>query len=92
MKIKFFATLRDIVGGKNVEIPLKPGTSAQELLDQLIGSFPRLRAELLDETGKLHGHVHFFINGRDVQFTDTGLETKIMPDDDITIFPAVGGG
>ena len=92
MKIKFFATLRDIVGGKNVEIPLKPGTSAQELLDQLIGSFHRLRAELLDETGKLHGHVHFFINGRDVQFTDTGLETKIMPDDDITIFPAVGGG
>jgi molybdopterin synthase sulfur carrier subunit len=92
MKIKFFATLREIVGGKNVDVSLEPGTSAQELLNQLIDAFPRLRAELLDETGKLHGHVHFFINGRDVQFTDAGFETEITPDDVINIFPAVGGG
>ena len=33
-----------------------------------------------------------FINGRDVQFLDDDLETRIMPGDVVNVFPAVGGG
>jgi molybdopterin converting factor small subunit len=35
-------------------------------------------------------HVHF-INGR-VQFTDEKFQTKIMQEDTVNVFPAVGGG
>ena len=92
MKVKFFATLREITGEKTIEFPLEYGASAQELLDAIITKFPAMEKELLDENGRLYGHVHFFINGRDVQFTEGDLNTEIMPEDEISVFPAVGGG
>jgi molybdopterin synthase sulfur carrier subunit len=92
MKVKFYATLREIVGGKEVDIPLDGVVIAQELLDKIIELYPALRKELLDDEGNLHGHVHFFINGRDIQFHEEAWGKRIMPEDGITIFPAIGGG
>ncbi len=92
MQVKFFATLRDIAGGKVVEIPLDHGVTAKEVLEAIIIKFPDMEKELLQEDGRLFGHVHFFVNGRDVQFLEDDLETQIMPDDIISVFPAVGGG
>ena len=92
MKVNFFATLRDIAGGKTVEFDVEHGVTAQELLDKIIERFPIMKKELLDKDGKMYGHVHFFINGRDVQFMDDKFQTKIMQDDTVNVFPAVGGG
>lgn len=92
MKVKFYATLREVVGGQVVDIPLKDGVTAQELFDKMIEMYPALRKELLDPEGNLHGHVHFFINGRDVQFDDRAWDKRILPDDVVTVFPAIGGG
>lgn len=92
MKINFFATLRDIAGGKTVELDLEHGVTAQEILDAIIVKFPRMEKELLNENGEMYGHVHFFINGRDVQFTDDKFQTKIKQEDTVNVFPAVGGG
>jgi len=92
MKINFYATLRNIAGGKVVEIPLDQGVTAKEVLDAIITKFPAMKKELLQEDGRLYSHVHFFVNGRDAQFLEDDLETKILPDDMITVFPAVGGG
>ena len=92
MKVSFFATLRDIAGGKNIEFNLDHGITAQELLDAIIERFPLMKKELLNEDGRMYGHVHFFINGRDVQFMDDQFQTKIMPEDTVNVFPAVGGG
>ncbi len=92
MKVHFFATLRPIVGGKTVEFDTEHGITVREMLDVMIARFPKLRTELLDETGKMHGHVHFFVNGRDAQFLTDGIETKIQPEDTVNVFPAVGGG
>jgi molybdopterin synthase sulfur carrier subunit len=92
MKVNFFATLRYIAGGKVVEFPLEHGITAQELLDAVIERFPLMKKELLNEKGEMYGHVHFFINGRDVQFTDEKFQTKIMQEDTVDVFPAVGGG
>ena len=92
MKVNFFATLRPIVGGKTVEFDVDHGITVTEMLNVMIERFPKLRHELLDEGGKMHGHVHFFVNGRDAQFLENGVETRIMPDDVLNVFPAVGGG
>jgi molybdopterin synthase sulfur carrier subunit len=92
MKVNFFATLRDIAGGKVVEFDVDHGITAQQLLESIIKKFPRMQKELLNENGQMYGHVHFFINGRDVQFTDEKFQTKIMQEDTVNVFPAVGGG
>lgn len=92
MKVNFFATLRDIAGGKTVEFDVEEGVTAIELLDAIIARFPLMKKELLDMNGRMYGHVHLFINGRDVQFLDEAFETRITQDDTVNIFPAVGGG
>ena len=92
MKVDFYATLRDIVHGKSVEFDLDHEVTVRELLDAIVTRYPAMKKELLNPEGRLYGHVHFFINGRDVQFLDDDLETKIMPGDVVKVFPAVGGG
>jgi sulfur-carrier protein len=92
MKVNFFATLRDIAGGKTVVFDMDHGATAQEVLDAIIVRFPLMKKELLNENGEMFGHVHFFINGRDVQFTEDKFETRIEQGDTVNVFPAVGGG
>lgn len=92
MKVNFFATLRDIAGGKSVEFDLQHGTTAKELLETIVERFPPMHKELFNEEGKMHGHVHLFINGRDVQFLDDEFHTTILQEDTVNVFPAVGGG
>lgn len=92
MKVNFYATLREIAGGKTVEFTTDGDTTAGDLLDAIVNRFPAMRKELLDTQGRLYGHVHFFINGRDVQFLQDDLQIKILADDVISVFPAVGGG
>lgn len=91
MIVSFFATLRQITGGKTVEFDLPEETTARQLVAAAIDQFPPLRRELLNEVGDLWPHVHVFINGRDVHFLN-GLDTVIKADDKVTIFPAVAGG
>ena len=92
MKVNFYATLRPIVGGKTVDFETDRDLTVRETLDMMVTRFPKLRTELLDENGNMHGHVHFFVNGRDAQFLTDGIETKITPEDVVNVFPAVGGG
>lgn len=92
MKVNFYATLRYIAGEKTVDFDVDDQVTAQSLLDAILTRFPEMRKELLNEDGQLMGHVHFFINGRDVQFLENNMETIITPDDVINVFPAVGGG
>ena len=92
MKVNFFATLRDIAGGKSVEFDVDHGITAKELLDKIIEKFPVMKKELLNTDGRMYGHVHFFINGRDVQFMDDEFQTRITAEDTVNVFPAVGGG
>jgi sulfur-carrier protein len=92
MKINFYATLRQITGQKTVEFDLEAGITVQQLLDAVLARYPDMRDDLLDENGRLYGHVHLFINGRDAPYLDDGLETIIKSNDKVDLFPAVGGG
>ncbi len=92
MQVQFFATLRDIVGGKTVDIPVTQPMTVQALLDLLSQRYPRLRSALMDGEGRLYPQVHVLINGRDVHYLEEGLQTQVGSDDEVSIFPAVGGG
>lgn len=92
MRVNFYATLRNVVGGKTVDFALEPGATVRDLLAAMIECYPGLRTELLDSEGELYRHVHIFVNGRDVNFLSSGLDTVLQPDDQTGIFPAVGGG
>lgn len=92
MKVNFYATLRNIVGAKAIEFQLPPGATVQDLLDEMIACYPALKAELLNEHGEMYTHVHIFVNGRDASFLENGMNTPLQPDDQLGVFPAVGGG
>ncbi|MBE0408633.1 MAG: MoaD/ThiS family protein [Anaerolineales bacterium] len=92
MKVNFYATLRDIVGQKCIDFPLNGGNTVRDLMDQMVARFPELERQLLDEQGELLGHVHLFINGRDLPYLEGGMDTELSEEDKISVFPAVGGG
>ena len=92
MQVNFYATYRQIVGKKTVEIPLEEGATLRQLIDGLVGDYPALRPEWFDAQGHLYGHVHLFVNGRDLPFLESGLDTRLLADDTVSVFPPVGGG
>ena len=92
MEIAFYATLREITGNKSVAFDLPEGTSVGTLLERVVERFPEMGEMLFDPEGRLYGHVHVFINGRDAPYLDRALETPLARDDKVDIFPAIGGG
>lgn len=92
MKVNFYATLRQITGGKTVEVARADGATIRHILDEVTTRFPPLRAELFNERGDLHNFVHVFVNGRDIRYMPTLFDTPIKESDEIDLFPAVGGG
>jgi MoaD family protein len=92
MKVNFYATFRQVVGAKSIELDLSEGSALKILVEEVIRLYPRLQPLLLNETGQLLGHVHVFINGRDSQFLPAGVATAISSGDKVDIFPPVAGG
>ena len=92
MKVNFYATLRDVVGQKTVDIDIPENATVRQLVDTVVERYPLLRDKLLNQDDDLWGHVHVFINGRDAPFLEDEMQTVIKPEDSISIFPAVGGG
>ena len=92
MQVSFYATLRQIVGKKTIDVDIPAEATVRVLIDKILEEYPLMRKDLLDDGGMLYGHVHVLINGRDAPFLDNALETVIHPEDTISVFPAVGGG
>ena len=92
MQVNFYATYRQIVGKKTVEILIDEGETLRQLIDGVVGDYPALRREWFDDQGQLYGHVHLFVNGRDLPFLENGLDTRLLVDDTVSVFPPVGGG
>jgi molybdopterin synthase sulfur carrier subunit len=92
MRVNFYATLRQVVGQKHADLDLPDGSTVRQAVDETVRQFPALRRELLDENGDLYGHIHLFVNGRDVTFLEHQLNTPLGPEDTVSLFPPVGGG
>lgn len=92
MKVNFYATLRQIAGTKTVEFPLAEKATVRQLVVEIVERYPAMHPVLLNSNGALYGHVHVFINGRDVPFLQQTMDTVLTIDDKVDVFPAIGGG
>ena len=90
MEIRFYATLRPLVGGRSVQLDAPP-TTVGGVLRRLINEYPGLDGKLLDESGGVRRFVAVMLNGRDIRHLE-GLETRIEAVSEMDIFPPVAGG
>jgi len=82
-RVKFFATLRDITGVR--EIDIKGVRNVRELLNELYRMYgDRFKKEIERKNMIL-------VNGRNILDLQ-GYDTEINEKDEIAIFPPAGGG
>ncbi|MGA2504276.1 MAG: MoaD/ThiS family protein [Anaerolineales bacterium] len=79
VKILFFATLRDYVGSKSVDLEIPVGITIGGLTDLLAATYPRL--------GKVKGSMMAAINRE-----YAAVEQVIPEEAEIAFFPPVSGG
>ena len=81
-------TLREQVDGKR-ELAAE-GDTVRELLDDLMGRFPALRRQLVEDD-ELAPFVNVYLEGEDVRTLD-GLESEVRPGSTVILLPAMAGG
>jgi molybdopterin synthase sulfur carrier subunit len=92
MIVNYYATLRQVVGVRQVEYCLPQGSTLRQLIEEMVKRYPGLKREMLDRSGNLQSHIHVYINGRDSTLLDDSIDSILAPSDTISIFPPVGGG
>lgn len=89
--IKLFATLRDLTGVKQIEVPFRDGQTVRELIHSVRRVSPPLAEKMVNERGELTGLVHVLVDGRNVEWLD-GLDTLIQDGDTLVFLPPAAGG
>jgi molybdopterin converting factor small subunit len=86
--IRIPPTLRQETGGeKQVEAR---GANVRELLVDLMGRFPALREQLVED-GDIAPFVNVYVEGEDVRTLD-GMETPVREGATVILLPAMAGG
>ena len=88
--MKFFATVREVTGVKNLEMDVE---TIREVLDSLQVTFgERFTQTVIDpETGNLKQFFSCMVNGKRIELLDS-YDTKLVDNDAVALFPPVGGG
>jgi MoaD family protein len=91
MKIRYFATLRDITR-RSEQVWNEPTETVQDLLQTLCNIYgPQFRRWVVDESGAFGGLSIVLVNGTDCRELQ-GMNTQLKSSDVIAIFPPVAGG
>ncbi|MEM3526532.1 MAG: ubiquitin-like small modifier protein 1 [Candidatus Jordarchaeaceae archaeon] len=88
MRVKFFASLREITKAKEVEVD---APDIESLLDKLVQMYGKQFKNAIFDNGKIRKFFKILHNGRDIDF-EQGLKTRLESGDVVAIFPPVGGG
>jgi molybdopterin synthase sulfur carrier subunit len=91
MRIKVYATLRDLLGAGVLEVPLDGPTTVEAVLRRLATDCPAFGKKLWDNDGRVTGYITILLNGRSVEYL-SGMATPVTEGDTIALFPPVGGG
>ena len=89
IEVRVPTILRQYTGGQKVVTG--NGDTIADLLTDLDGQYPGLRARLVTDEGVLHKFVNVYINDEDVRFLGA-LDAKVNDGDTVTVLPAVAGG
>jgi MoaD family protein len=90
MLIRFFASIRNITGTREIKWE-EPTLTLGELLQLLADRYgPEFRRWVL-EGEELGGSVMIVVNGEDARH-QAGLETRLAPTDVVSILPIMAGG
>lgn len=89
IKARFFASFRDLFGGRSRDLAVPDGASVGYALAVLCDT-PARRRELFAGAG-LKPHVVVMLNGAPVGSL-RGLATPLAADDVLAVFPLLGGG
>ena len=87
-RVRIPPTLRSETEGAR-EVEARGGT-VRELLDDLLGRFPALRGQLLEDE-ELAPFVNVYVEGEDVRTRD-GLDTSVEESSTVILLPAMAGG
>ena len=91
MEICFYATLREIVGGKRVTFDIAEGATTLDVLHAAESRFPALSPLLWEKDGTLSDYIKVFVDGREMRHLQ-GLATLVPTDAQLDIFPPAAGG
>jgi sulfur-carrier protein len=89
VSVRIPTILRTYTGGES-EVSADGGTLA-EVLDSLEGSYPGIKARILDDQGAIRRFVNVYVGNDDVRFLQA-LETSTPEGTQISVIPAVAGG
>jgi sulfur-carrier protein len=87
--VRLPTVLRTAASGQAV-VTVDGGTIG-EVLEALQRAYPAMSGQVLTNEGTLHRFVNVYVNDDDVRYLDK-LDTKLGPDDVVSILPAVAGG
>ncbi|MCW4043907.1 MAG: MoaD family protein [Candidatus Bathyarchaeota archaeon] len=95
VSVRFFTSLREIVGKKEETLTFPEGTevTVNMVLEALVQRYgARFMEYVFDEkTGEVRGFLQFLINGKSATALN-GLQTKLADNDVLAILPPVSGG
>ena len=91
MRIRAYATLRDLLGASNLDRPLAAPATVGQVLRLLAADQPDLAGKLWNADGTLADYVTVLLNGRSVAYLQ-GEATPLTDADALSLFPPVGGG
>jgi sulfur-carrier protein len=67
------------------------GATVGEAIDEICRRFPALSPRLRDEHGAPYPFVTIYLNDEDIRFIG-GFDAPVLPDDEVSVVPAVAGG
>lgn len=89
--LKLFATLRDVVGAKEISVPFEEGQTVRDLMQAINDKHPVLGEQILTDDGQLTGLVQVLVRGRNISWLQ-GLDTSVSRDDVVILLPPSAGG
>jgi sulfur-carrier protein len=90
-KVRLLATLRDMTGRKEIEVPMQEGETVRDFVRHVEQLYPGLKGKILDDAGELTHLVHILVEGRNIIWLK-GLDTPLRMSDELVMLPPTAGG
>lgn len=90
VKVRFSSALNNVTGTRETILDLGD-TDVRAVFDELIARFGTEFEKRIFDSGEIRRFVNVYVNGEDIRH-ESGLNTQVTDNDEISILPAVSGG